>query len=56
MGFYAFANHYKKIKWKQSKRLAGAHQFLSSRLSGLATRHLNGIIPNGYSLEINSFN
>ena len=32
------ANHYKKIQWKQPRRLAGAHQLRTSRLPGLAWR------------------
>ena len=32
--FIHFANHYKKFRWKQSRQVAGAHQLLSSHLSG----------------------
>ena len=34
------ANHYNKFQWKQSRRIAGALQWLSSRLSGLITSHI----------------
>ena len=33
--FMDFANHYKEFHWKQSRWLADAHQFPSSRLPGL---------------------
>ena len=35
--FMHFANHYKKFAWEQSRRLAGARQCWSSRLSGLGS-------------------
>ena len=37
IGFMHFAKHFNKFKWKQWRRLAGTHHFLSSRLSKLST-------------------